>query len=132
MLPPNNDLAGTACIGAAASASPYLARSNAQTRGALEQTSPIALSPLKREGDLGEEAKLTTGRWLNNQIEQDHQRIKRLVRPGPEFQEFCSTSRTIQVYEAMSMIRKGQVEGVDRGGCETASVLVVTLFGVGV
>ena len=92
---------------------------------------PAALFLLKREGHLGEEAKLTTGPWLNNQVEQDHRRIKRLVRPGLGFKEFCSASRTIQGYEAMSMIRKGQVVGVGKGGWEIASVLVEALFGVG-
>lgn len=92
---------------------------------------PAALSLLKREGHLGEEANLTTGRWRNNHVEQNHRRIKRLVLPGLGFKEFCSASRTIQRYEAMSMIQKGQVNGVGKGGWEIASVLVEGLFGVG-
>lgn len=92
---------------------------------------PAALSLLKREGHLGEETILTTGRWLNNRVEQDHRRIKRLVRPGLGFKEFHSAGRTIQGYEAMSMVWKGQVDGVSRGSRETASVLVEAIFGVG-
>jgi hypothetical protein len=81
-------------------------------------------------GHLGEEADLTTGRWLKNQVEQDHRRIKRLVRPGLEFKECCLASRTIQGYDAMSMIRNGQVVGVGKEGWETASVLAEVHFGV--
>jgi IS6 family transposase len=91
-------------------------------------TYPAALPLLKREGHLGEEANLTTDRWLNNHVEQGHRRIKRLVRPGLGFKEFCSASRTFQGYEAMSMIRKGQVDGVGRGSWEAFLRLVEALF----
>lgn len=91
---------------------------------------PKALILLKHEGYLGPEAHLVTGRWLNNRIEQDHRRIKRLVRPGLGFKAFPSASRTIQGYEVMSMVRKGQVQGAARGDGKAISHLVEELFGI--
>ena len=46
---------------------------------------------------------------LNNIIEQDHRAIKRRVNAKQGFREFHAARRTIQGYEAMNMIRKGQV-----------------------
>jgi transposase-like protein len=43
----------------------------------------------------------------NNIVEQDHRRIKRLVRPGLGFKSFVTATQTIAGYEAMAMIRKG-------------------------
>jgi transposase-like protein len=71
---------------------------------------------------------LRTGRALNNLVEQDHRRIKRLVRPGLGFKNFESARRTIQGYEAMSMIRKGQVEQVKRKNGKALASFVEDLF----
>jgi transposase-like protein len=48
---------------------------------------------------------------LNNIIEQDHRAIQRRVNAQQGFREFQATRRTIQGYEAMDMIRQGQVGG---------------------
>jgi len=47
-------------------------------------------------------------------LEQDHRFIKRRVNPGLGFSNFKTAHRTIKGYEAMNMIRKGQIEGVGR------------------
>jgi IS6 family transposase len=47
--------------------------------------------------------------YLNNIVEQDHRSIKRRVNASLGFRSFDSAQRTIQGYEAMHMIRKGQV-----------------------
>ena len=44
-------------------------------------------------------------------IEQDHRRVKKLVNPGLGFGSFNSARRTLKGYEAMAMIRKGQIQG---------------------
>jgi len=49
---------------------------------------------------------------LNNIIEQDHRAIKRRVKAKQGFREFQGAQRTIQGYEAMNMMRKGQVRWV--------------------
>jgi transposase, IS6 family len=49
---------------------------------------------------------------LNNLVEQDHRFVKRRVNPGLGFGAFATAQRTIQDYEAIHMIRKGQLEGI--------------------
>ena len=50
--------------------------------------------------------------YLNNILEQDHRAIKRRVNAKQGFREFQATQRTIQGYEAMNMMRKGQARWV--------------------
>jgi transposase-like protein len=50
--------------------------------------------------------------YLNNLLEQDHRAIKRRVNAKQGFREFQAARRTIQGYEAIHMIRKGQVRWV--------------------
>ena len=47
--------------------------------------------------------------YLNNILEQDHRAIKRRVNSKQGFREFQAARRTIQGYEAMTMMRKRQV-----------------------
>ena len=61
-------------------------------------------------------------------VEQDHRFIKRIVRPGLGFGEFHSAKRAIQGYEAMNMIRKGQVKGVAKGDIEAQVKFIDQLF----
>src|SRR3954464_4749602 len=70
---------------------------------------PKAVAELKDDGELGHSARLRQSKYLNNIIEQDHRRIKRLVRPGLGFGGFRTARRTLAGYEAMAMVRKGQV-----------------------
>jgi transposase, IS6 family len=49
---------------------------------------------------------------LNNILEQDHRAIKRRVNAKQGFREFQAARRTIQGYEAIHMIRKGQARRV--------------------
>jgi transposase-like protein len=91
---------------------------------------PTAMKILQKEGHLSPTARLRMGRALNNLIEQDHRRIKRLVRPGLGFKKFESAKRTIQGCETMSMIRKGQVEQVRRRDGKALANFVEDLFEV--
>ena len=50
--------------------------------------------------------------YLNNILEQDHRAIKRRVNAKQGFREFLAAGRTIQGYEAIHIIRKGQVRWV--------------------
>jgi IS6 family transposase len=68
---------------------------------------PTATKAMKRAGELWRFAKLRQVKFLNNIVEQDHRRIKRLVRPGLGFKSFTTASGTITGYEVMAMIRKG-------------------------
>ena len=89
---------------------------------------PIAVEELKTESILSENSILRQCKYLNNVIEQDHRFIKRLVRLGLGFGEFHSAKRTLQGYEAMNMIRKGQVEGATKGDIEAQVKFIDQLF----
>jgi transposase, IS6 family len=66
-------------------------------------------------GDLAASCELRQSKYLNNLIEQDHRFLKRLVKPGVGFFSFETARKTLQGYEVMNMMRKGQVQGVQRG-----------------
>jgi transposase, IS6 family len=90
---------------------------------------PIATKTMKRGGELWQFAKLRQVSFLNNIVEQDHRRIKRLVRPGPGFKSFVTAIQTIAGYEAMAMIRKGQVGGALANDMVAQRDFIATLFG---
>ncbi len=50
--------------------------------------------------------------YLNNVLEQDHQAIKQQVKAKQGLREFRAARQTIQGYEAIHMIRKGQARWV--------------------
>ncbi len=68
---------------------------------------PRATREMKRAGTLWRFSRLRQCRYLNNIVEQDHRRIKRLVQPGLGFGSLHTARRTLAGYEAMAMIRKG-------------------------
>jgi IS6 family transposase len=68
----------------------------------------------KNEGVLPATSQLRQCKYLNNILEQDHRFIKRRVHPGLGFSSLKTAHRTIRGYEAMNMIRKGQIVGVER------------------
>ena len=76
---------------------------------------PPAFEALQREKTLPETCQLRQCKYLNNIIEQDHRFVKRRVNPGLGFGTFAMAKRTIQGYEAMHMLRKGQLEDHQRG-----------------
>jgi transposase, IS6 family len=76
---------------------------------------PSALKDLKADEVLPQETELRQVKYLNNLIEQDHRFIKRRTNPGLGFGSLNTARRTIQGYEAMNMIRKGQIKDVEKG-----------------
>ena len=66
----------------------------------------------KKEGTLRRRCRHRPARYLNNIIEQDHRAIKRRVNAKQGFREFQAARRTIQGYEVIQMMRKGQVRWV--------------------
>jgi transposase, IS6 family len=89
---------------------------------------PIAMKAMKRDGELWRFAKLRQVKFLNNIVEQDHRRIKRLVRPGLGFQSFMMASRTIASYEVMAVVRKGQVVTAPANDMRTQRDFIAALF----
>ena len=91
---------------------------------------PKAIAELKAAGTLPEQVELRQVKYLNNLIEQDHRFIKRLVKPGMGFFSFDSAWRTLQGYEAMHMLRKGQMQGVNKEDITGQVTFIARLFGV--
>ncbi len=91
---------------------------------------PKAIAELKAARILPEQVDLRQVKYLNNLVEQDHRFIKRLVKPGLGFFSFESAWRTLQGYEVMNMIRKGQVHGVGKGDIKDQVIFIASLFGV--
>ena len=73
---------------------------------------PLAIEELKNEDVLPATSQLRQCKYLNNIFEQDYRFIKRRVNPGLGFSSFKTVHRTIKGYEAMNIIRRGQIEGM--------------------
>jgi len=84
---------------------------------------PCAVAAMKKDGELWRRSKLRQVKYLNNIVEQDHRRVKRLIRPGLGFGSFRTARRTLAGCEAMAMMRKGQVRKI--GGCDMRAPEVV-------
>lgn len=91
---------------------------------------PSAAKIMKNNGELWRFAKLRQVKYLNNIVEQDHRRIKRLVRPGFGFKSFHTARRTIAGYEVMATVRKGQVAVIPANDMSAQATFVAALFGV--
>ncbi len=91
---------------------------------------PVAVERLKEDETLSETTELRQKKYLNNIIEQDHRGIKKLVKPGKGFKSFNTARRTLKGYEAMNMIRKGQVKGITQGNSLAQTKFIAKIFGV--
>ena len=89
---------------------------------------PRAISEMKRDGELWRRSRLRQAKFLNNIVEQDHRRLKRLVRPGLGFGSFWTARRTLAGYEAMAMIRKGQVWNIGGRDMRAQASFIAELF----
>jgi transposase, IS6 family len=75
---------------------------------------------------------LRQSKYLNNLVEQDHRFIKRLVKLGMGYFSFETALRTLQGYEAMNMLRKDQINNVDKRDSMEQMAIIASLFGVAV
>jgi len=91
---------------------------------------PKAMSELKATGELLESCDLRQVKYLNNIVEQDHRFIKRRVKPGLGFFSFETAWRTLQGYEVMNMVRKGQMCGMGKGDSMGQVTFIGSLFGL--
>ncbi len=84
---------------------------------------------MKKAGELSRFARLCQVKYLNI-VEQDHRRIKRLVRPGLGFGSFQIARHIIAGYEIFAMIRKGQVAEIPANDMEAQRTFISSLFAV--
>ena len=89
-----------------------------------------AIMELKRSGDLGQRCRCRPSRYLNNIIEQDHRFIKKRITASLGFRSAEGAWRTIEGYEAMHVIRKGQIRWLAKGDVVGQRRFIHTLFGM--
>jgi DDE domain len=91
---------------------------------------PPAFESLQQEKTLPESCQLRQCKYLNNIVEQDHRFVKHRVNPGLGFGAFATAQRTIQGYETMHMLYKGQIEGMIKGDVLTQNRIINQLCGL--
>ena len=91
---------------------------------------PRAAREMKRAGQRWRFSRRRQRKYLNTIVEQEHRRIKRLVRPGLGFGSLRAARRTLAGDEAMAMIRTGQVNKVGGRDMTAHANFVADLFGV--
>jgi transposase, IS6 family len=89
---------------------------------------PKAVTEMKQNAELWRRSRLRRVKYLNNIVEQDHRRIKRLIRPGLGFGGFWTARRTLTGMEAMAMIRKGQIRNIGRNDIRAQRCFIAGLF----
>ena len=70
---------------------------------------PQAIRELKASGELGRQCRCRPAPYLNNVLEQDHRFVKKRIAASLWFRSVDGALRTIAGYEAMNVIRKGQI-----------------------
>ena len=88
------------------------------------------MAELKQTGELGQRCRCRTAPYLNNMIEQDHRFIKKRISASLGFRSVDGACRTIEGYEAMHAIRKGQVRWVPKGDVAAQRQFIHAVFGI--
>ena len=89
-----------------------------------------AIAELKRSGDLSRRCRCRPSPYLNNVIEQDHRFIKKRIAASLWFRSAEGALRTIDGYEAMHLIRKGQIRWLPKGDVVGQLRFIQTMFGI--
>lgn len=76
---------------------------------------PLAIAELKANGELGRRCRCRPSPYWNNVLEQDHRFIKKRIAASLGFRSVDGALRTIQGYQAMNKIRKGQIRWLAKG-----------------
>jgi IS6 family transposase len=91
---------------------------------------PRVIAELKQDRKRSRRCRCRTCPYLNNVVEQDHRAIKRRVNASQGFRSFDGAWRTLQGYEAVQMIRKGQVRWLSGKDIVGQVLFVNEIFGV--
>jgi len=68
-----------------------------------------ALESLKKSGKCDSEVQHRQVKYLNNRLEADHGKLKRLIRPVRGFKSMKTANATIKGFEVMRIFKKGQM-----------------------
>jgi IS6 family transposase len=89
-----------------------------------------AIDELKLSGELGRRCRCRLCPYLNNIIEQDHRFVKKRVVASQGFRSVEGALSTIAGYEAMNIIRKGQIRWLPKGEIVGQKQFIDRLFGI--
>lgn len=89
-----------------------------------------AISELKNSGELGRRCRCRLSPYLNNILEQDHRFVKKRIAASLWFRSVDGALNTIDGYESMNMIRKGQVRWLAKGDIVGQVTFIHRLFGI--
>ena len=89
-----------------------------------------AIPDIKKEGIRRRRGRHRPVQYLNNIVEQDHRAIRRRVNAKLGFREFQAAGRTVQGYEAINMIRKGQIRWLSGDDVLRQIQFIKKLFGL--
>jgi len=89
-----------------------------------------AIAELKQSGELGKQCRCRPSPYLNNIVEQDHRFIKKRIAAGLWFRSTNGALNTIAGYEAMHIIRKGQIRWLAKGDVVGQVGFINRIFGI--
>lgn len=91
---------------------------------------PRAVEQLKRSGELGQRCRCRRAPYLNNILEQDHRFVKKRITASQWFRSVEGALNTIAGYEAMNIIRKGQIRWVAKDDIIGQIHFIERMFGI--
>ena len=91
---------------------------------------PLVISEAKDQGILRRRCRHRPVPYLNNILEQDHRAIKKRICAKQHFRHFECARRTIQGYETITKIRKGQVRWLRKSDVRVANQFIDRIFGL--
>ena len=89
-----------------------------------------AISELKDSGQIRPRCRCRPSPYMNNIIEQDHRFIKKRIVASLWFRSVEGALNTIDGYEAMNMVRKGQVRWLAKDDIVGQVKFIESLFGI--
>ena len=89
-----------------------------------------AISELKHSGEVSRGCLCRLSPYMNNIIEQDHRFVKKRVIASQGFRSAEGALSTIAGYEAMNIIRKGQIRWLPQGDVVGQKHFIEHLFGI--
>jgi IS6 family transposase len=90
----------------------------------------VAVEQLKDSGELGRKCRCRRSPYINNMVEQDHRFVKKRVVASQWFRSFDGALNTIAGYEAMNIIRKGQIRWLPKTDTVGHMRFVERTFGI--
>jgi transposase-like protein len=91
---------------------------------------PQAIRELKSSGELGRQCQCRPTPYLNNVLEQDHRFVKKRIAASLWFRSLDGALRTIAGYEAMNVIRKGQIRWLAKNDFLGKMHYIEQIFGI--